>query len=137
MDIIIWIAVMLCGISAIFTTVHWKLKVISDGRDFEDCIADIRAMNTYNSYFLAGILIFFGLIIEKGITFVPKSSLYLLIFAFISASLAIIFIPLKKPFYGAGKAKYLWLHTLIFTQFTVVLTAVGVLNAIIIIFELL
>ena len=137
MDRIIWIAVMLCGISAMFSTVYWKLKIKFDARDFPVCIDDIRAMNTYNSYFLAGILIFFGLIIEKGITFVPKSSLYLLIFAFISASLAIIFIPVKKPSSGAGKAKYLWLYTLIFTQFTVILTAVGVLNVIIIIFELL
>ncbi len=126
------IAVILCVISLTFTTSHWILKIRKDERDFEACIKDIRVMNTYNSYFLAGILIFFGLIIEKGVELVPESSLYLLIAAFLFASLAIFFIPLKRPSSGAGAAKKLWLYTLIFTQLTVIVTLVGVISAVVV-----
>jgi hypothetical protein len=110
-----------------------------DARDFKSIIEDIRAMNTYNSYFFAGILLFFGLIIGKGLTDVPKSSLDLLLLAFLFASASIFFIPLKKPQdkQPIDNAKRLWLSNLILSQFTVILTVLGVLNAIIIGFQLL
>lgn len=132
MDLVIWIAVAGCVVSLIYTSLHWYFRVRNDARDFEYIITDIRAMNTYNSYFLAAILVFFGLIIEKGITtIVPKSSLVLLTFAFLFASASIFFIPMKKPQDRADKAtnaRKLWLYTLILSQFTVILTVLGVLG---------
>jgi len=95
-------------------------------------------MNTYNSYFLAAMFVFFGLIIEKGVTLIPKSSLGLLVLAFFSASASIFFIPLKKySGYDQCSARRLWLYTLVLSQFTVILTVVGVLSAIIIGLKLL
>ena len=94
-------------------------------------------MNTYNSYFFAAGLVFFGLIIDKGIGIVPKSSVVLLIFAFLTASAAIFFIPLKKTSNkNCPAAKKLWLYTLLLSQFTVILTVVGVLSAVVVGFKL-
>jgi len=127
----VWEAYVLCCISATYTTLHWVFKVRHDSRSFDYCIRDIRALNTYNNYFMAAILVFLGLVL-KEFGAVPKASLFLFLSAFISACFSLFFIPLEKPEKGegVGRAKQLWLYTLIFSQFTVILTAAGVLSAV-------
>ena len=66
MDLVLWIASAGCIVSLTYTSLHWYFRIRYDARDFECIIADIRAMNTYNSYFLAATLVFFGLIIENS-----------------------------------------------------------------------
>ncbi len=137
MDLVLWAAIALGGAAVVGTWLECHYRVQKDVRDFEYCIQDIRALNTYNSYFLAALVVFFGLVMEKGATIVPKSSLLLLALAFVTASASIFFIPLKKPEKGPGSARGLWLYTLLLQQLTVILTVLGVLSALVTVFQLL
>lgn len=128
------IAISTCMLSLIWTSRYWAKKIKTDIRSFDECVNDIRAMNTYNSYFLASIIIFLGFTIDKGIDILPKSSLIMLLAAFVFAAFAIFFIPLeKRKRKRAGdltNVKTLWLFTLVPSQWTVILCVLGILNAV-------
>jgi hypothetical protein len=126
------IAISTCIFSAIWTSRYWVQKIKTDIRSFDECIKDIRAMNTYNSYFLTAIIIFLGFTIDKGIDILPKSSLIMLLAAFVFAAFAIFFIPLEKPKCDGGStnAKTLWLYTLLPSQWVVILCVLGIVNAV-------
>ena len=126
------IAIGTCIFSAIWTSRYWVKKIKTDIRSFDDCINDIRAMNTYNSYFLAAIIIFLGFAIDKDIDILPKSSLIMVLAAFVFAAFAIFFIPLEKPKSegGSTNVKMLWLYTLMPSQWVVILCVLGIVNAV-------
>ena len=126
------IAIGACMFSAICSLRYWNNKIKPDIRSFDECMNDIRAMNTYNSYFLTAIIIFFGFTIDEGVDILPKSSLFMLLIAFICASLAIFFIPLAKTKFDECEknAKTLWIYTLLPSQWTVILCAFGITNAV-------
>ena len=121
-----------CLFSAIWSFKYWNNKIKTDIRSFDECIDDIRAMNTYNSYFLTALIIFLGFTIDEGVDILPKSSLIMLLAAFIFAAFAIFFIPLEKPKCdgGATNAKTLWIYTLLPSQWTVILCVFGITNII-------
>jgi len=127
------IAISTCMLSLIWTSRYWA-KIKTDIRSFDECVNDIRAMNNYNSYFLAAIIIFLGFTIDKGTDILPKSSLIMLLAAFVFAAFAIFFIPLeKRKRKRAGdltNVKTLWLLTLVPSQWTVILCVLGILNAV-------
>lgn len=89
-------------------------------------------MNTYNSYFLAAIMIFIGFAIDKGTDVLPGSALVIFLLAFIFAAFAIFFFPLKRPKDGMTpeSMRRLWLLTLISSQWVVILSAGGIANAV-------
>ncbi|MEE8167626.1 MAG: hypothetical protein V3T58_01990 [Candidatus Hydrothermarchaeales archaeon] len=126
------IAIGTCIFSASWTYRYWIKKIKTDSRSFDECINDIRAMNTYNSYFLAAIIVFLGFTIDKGIDILPKSSLIMLLAALVFAAFAIFFIPLEKPkgADGATNVKTLWLFTLVPSQWVVILCVFGIVNAV-------
>ena len=114
----------------LFTLCRWECNVGS--RNFDYCISDIRAMNTYNSYMLVGTMIFLGFAVEKTPA-IPNTALFLLLLSFLSASIAIFFYPIQKPT-GNGDssaARILWLKTLIPTQWTVIFAVFGITYAVI------
>lgn len=120
-----------CIFSITWTFRYWIKRIKTDTRSFDDCINDIRAMNTYNSYFLAAIIVFFGFTVNKSVV-LPKSSLIMLLAAFIFAAFSIFFIPLRKSAAdsGAASAKALWLYTLLLSQLVVILCVFGIVNVI-------
>jgi len=133
MDITIWMAIIVitaCFISVIWTALHWRRAIRVDKRGFDYCIKELQTMETYNHYLMVAIMVFLGLVIEKDFGLVPKPSLFLLLSAFLSASVSLFFIPVAMPECGAGNAKRLWLWKLICTQITVILTAAGVLSTV-------
>jgi hypothetical protein len=98
----------------------------SDTRSFDDYVGDIRAMNQYNSYYVAALVIFLGFAIEGEL--VSDSALILLLMAFLAGSLSIFFFPLRRPQPGAAKTRVreYWLFKVIATQWTVILTVFGI-----------
>jgi len=131
---LITIAVIACICSAFLSARHWHKCVYTDCRTFDDCINDIRAMNTYNSYFFSAIVIFFGFTIGEGKDIVSTSSAIMLLSAFVFASCAIFFIPFKKSINNNDVAskniKWLWLYTLLLSQWTVISCVFGVISVI-------
>ena len=131
----IWIEIVLCTATLVynvgFAWVHWRKGGKLDNRNFEDRIADLRAMNTYNSYMLAGILVFlaFAANPREGIPAIPTSAAFLVLAALFSAAAAIFFIPLGKPKLDAedsAPAKAVWLQTLVCSHWAVILTVGGI-----------
>ena len=122
------IATLLALCAAEYSYRYWHKHVMHGERDFDYCVADIRAMNTYNSYMLTAILVFFGFVLDGGWVLLPECALELLLFAFGFASAAIFFIPVKKPPYlepSSGILR-LWIYTLILSQTTVIFTVTAV-----------
>lgn len=131
---VVSIAGALCTLSFTKSTHYWFSNIRDGYRTFDECIADIRAMNQYNSWFLAGSIIFLGLIIEKGNVELSDTATLLIVASLITASAAIFFIPLQKP--GCSlismrpksmRSKQLWLSTLILSQWTIILMLSGVI----------
>ena len=131
----IWIEFALCAATLIydvgFAWLHWRKNGRPDNRNFEDRIADVRAMNTYNSYMLAGILVFlaFAASPSDGATTIPTIASYLMLAALFSTAAAVFFIPLGKPNLGVedtATAKVVWLQTLVCSHWAVVLTVGGI-----------
>ena len=131
----IWIEIVLCTSTLVynvgFAWVHWRKGGKPDNHNFESRIADIRAMNTYNSYMLAGILVFLAFAASPGkaASPIPTSAAYLVLAALFFAAAAIFFIPLGKPKLGAedsAPAKAVWLKTLVCSHWTVILTVGGI-----------
>ena len=131
----IFIGIALTGalISGLLTVCHWSRHIKGGRRSFDYCISDIRAMNTYNSYMLVGTMIFLGFAVEKIPTIIPNIALVLILCSFLSASIAIFFIPLHKPDDASEPlaARRLWLCTLIPTQWTVIFAVLGITNAVV------
>ena len=123
------VAGLLCLVSVVVTLTRWP-DLRSDGRSYDDCFKDVRAMNTYNSYFLGATIVFFGLVAGTDSQVVPASALWLFLGAFVCSSVAIFFFPIKKPIDGghSAGAKRRWLLALIPTQWTVILGGAAIIN---------
>ena len=114
-----------------------------DDREREDCVSDIRAMNTYNSYFMTAIVVFFGF--AFGATAggsgnqLPHSALMMLSVSFLSASAGMFYVPIRKLKSGAAEVtpsslsaiRSRWVAVIICSQLTVIFCAWGVLNIVI------
>ena len=110
-----------------------------DERLRDDYVGDIRAMNTYNSYFMTAIVVFFGF--AFGATNggsqndLPHSALMMLSLAFVAASAALYYVPVRK-ISGANPNDRApiraihsrWLAVIICSQLTVILCVFGVLT---------
>jgi hypothetical protein len=98
----------------------------SDTRSYDDYVGDIRAMNEYNSYYVAAIVIFLGFAIEGDV--VSDRALIVLVMAFLAGSLSIFFFPIQRTQPGASTARVrgYWLFKVIATQWTVILTVFGI-----------
>ena len=146
-----WPELALCFCSLVysigFALVHWKNNPGTgwvDHRDFTDRIKDVRAMNNYNSYMLAGMMVFLGFAANrpKGAIAVPEEAVKVIIAALICAAAAIFFFPLGHPERTRDEtlkettvpdkptAKALWLKTLFFSQLTVILTVAGIVRTV-------
>jgi len=118
--------------SCLLSTRHWQRCEKVDSRTFDYCIQDIRTMNTYNSYLLAAVIVFLGLSIQKAGMAIPFSALILILCSFLTACSAIFFIPIRKPEDNGNSdaVRRLWVYTLILSQWTVILAALGITNAV-------
>lgn|GEM_PF-1485605 len=130
--ILLIIAIGACGFSYVLTHRHWVKRVKADVRSFDCCIGDIRAMNTYNSYFMAAIVIFLGFTLGNGTEILPKSCLGMLLSAFLFAATSMFFIPLEKPTGDESSlsAKRYWLFVVVLSQWVVILCVLGIVNAV-------
>ena len=136
-----WVEVMLCVVALIysgaFAWTHWKENPIwSDARGFKDRIKDIRALNTYNSYMLAGIMVFLAFAANPPIaaTPVPPEAVSVILVALLCAGIGIVFIPIGQPAdlnSDNRVVKALWFKTVIFSQFTVILTIAGIARVVV------
>ncbi len=129
--IIVLSVAVLCLTSFIRSYFSWR-RMDFVNRNFDYCVNDIRTMNTYNSYFLAAIMIFIGFAIDKGTDVLPASALVIFLLAFIFAAFAIFFFPLKRSKDGMTpeSMRRLWLLTLVSSQWVVILSAGGIANAV-------
>ena len=113
---------------------HWSKYLRSvtsgDNRTFDDRITDIRAMNVYNSYMLAGLMVFLGLS-ANGDAAPPKLAVYLLLVALCAAGLGILFLPLKNDKGVDDRpSRRLWMKTLLCTQIAVIGTVAGIFRVV-------
>lgn len=124
------VVISLCLMVLIVDLVCWFRHLQSDSRTHEECWGDVRAMNTYNSYFMSAIVVFFGLVVDKGLDTVPISALIMFLAAFVSASSAIFFFPVQRPRDGAVSpgVRRRWFCALVPTQWTVILGTGAVVN---------
>ena len=124
---IIEIAIILCFVALFVDIYRWFSCLRSDHREFDDYVKDIRAMNTYNSYFLGAIIVFFGLIVQQPEPVVSITVLIMFLAAFVFSGCAIFFHPIPKP--EGNKATFgiicRWFLALIPTQWTVILGTAG------------
>ena len=126
------IAIIGCLLSSTLT-LRWKSrKIKEDGKEFDDYINDIRAMNNYNSYFLSAIMIFFGFIMEKDINIVLKSSLIMILVSFVFAAVSLFFFPVikKEEPKDLKNIRARWLCALLPSQWVIVLCVLGIINAV-------
>jgi hypothetical protein len=114
-----------------------------DERSRDDYVGDIRAMNTYNSYFMTAIVVFFGFVF--GATSggrnndIPHSALTMLSLAFVAAASAMYYVPVRKTSSTTDSNDRnqrrgihgRWLAAIICSQLTVILCVFGVLNIVV------
>lgn len=135
-----WIALLggcllACVASTLWSVRYWRRWIRDDTRTYDDSVGDIRAMNTYNSYFLAAIVIFLGVTQDQPLFGgVPSVSLVLMAAALLSAAVALFYIPSKKPAHEGAptNVKRIWLAKLLPTQWTVILAVSGVLSSVVV-----
>ena len=129
-SILIEISIVLCVTSLAFDIWRWFRCIKTDQRTYDDCVNDIRAMNTYNSYFIAAIIIFFGLVADKGAHSLPISALIMFLASFLCAASAMFFFPIQKTASSATNpaVRKRWLLVLIPSQWTIVLFTCGLLD---------
>lgn len=115
----------------VFNVMRWKTIWRSDDRDWNDCVGDIRAMNTYNSYFMGGIMVFVGLVTgaSNDLTALPVTAFIMLITAFLFAASAIFFFPIRKKGTEATSGMRIrWFWVLYPSQCTVLFSTGGFVN---------
>jgi hypothetical protein len=136
---VIVVAVCMAVVVTMVTLLYWLTSgARSDCRSQENYITDIRAMNSYNSYFVGAIAIVIGLVAEGRI--LPDAALVLLLVAFWCGSGSLFFFPLPRPGSAApgsgdGPAPALtkgwWLSKVVLSQLTVVFSVFGISDVVI------
>jgi hypothetical protein len=124
------IAVGLCLLSFVWSLLRAQ-QIGTDARSYEDCVQDLRAMNTYNSYFISAIIVFLGVALDKGLEKLPKPVLMMLLAAFCFATFSMFFFPVQKPQAPttvSSAIRMRWLLALIPTQWTVIMVTCAVIN---------
>jgi hypothetical protein len=111
---------------SIASVVHVHGAFASDARTYEDFFRDVRAMNEYNSYYVAAIVIFLGFALDGKI--LSEQALLLLLAGFLAGSVSIFFYPIRKPKKSepTSRVKAFWLFKVLATQWTIVLTVFGI-----------
>lgn len=132
--LVLEIAVATCLVIFIVDLVRWFTHLQADNRTWNDCWGDVRAMNTYNSYFIGAIIVFFGLVADpdKGLKTIPITAFIMFLAALVLAACAIFFFPIHKHSGGDAVAsagvRRRWLWALIPTQCTIILGTAGITN---------
>jgi hypothetical protein len=107
----------------------WASRGKKDVRKWSDYIQDIRAMNQYNAYLIAAIVIFLGFALSDTPIPIAPPALRMLLIAFTSGSVAMLFFPVRKPSrdqdVGLPVRAY-WLVDILGSQVTVVFTVFGI-----------
>jgi hypothetical protein len=129
-----YIWVVIAGLLSLLSLVVslWRFKgICSDRRSFDDYVQEIRAMNTYNSYFISAIIVFLALVLDKGMDKLPHGSLNMLLIALFCSAFSVFFFPIRKPRPGAPSLgiRIRWVCVLIPAQWTVILVTCAALNA--------
>ncbi len=103
-----------------------------DDRTWDDFIKDIRAMNQYNSYILAAIVIFLGFTERPTGSRVPSAAVAMLLSAFTFGALSMFFFPIRKRSCGEGTplrpalpVRIYWVVDVLASQATVVFAVFG------------
>lgn len=115
-----------CAASLFSTLRYWNRCTPDDKRADEHYIEDIRALNTYNSYFLTAILIILGFTFEQGAK-LPTTALILFLAALLAAGSGIFFFPVRRE---SHLIRRLWLWKLIPSQWTVILSLAGAIGVV-------
>jgi hypothetical protein len=123
------------GVSAIawMATIAWCFTAGQhDDRTWGDFIEDIRAMNQYNSYILAAIVIFLGFTQRPAGTPVPSAAVAMLLSAFTFGALSMFFFPIRKRTGGEGTSpppglpvRVYWVCDVLASQATIVFAVFG------------
>jgi len=103
-----------------------------DGREWNDYVRDFTVMSNYSSYFLAAILVFFGLVFQEGRE-LPMVSKIFLNGGLMASALCIAFWPVIKPKTETTASKWvrrLWAWKILMLSATAGLTAGGTLLAV-------
>jgi hypothetical protein len=122
-------------VAVVCSFVLWPPR--GDKRDAKTYIDDIRSHSAYASYFLSAITLFFGLSIRVNFS-LHRVSVVILLVAFLSAALTIIFVPIRyvessmtgaPPHANPVDARRLWRWKLMTLNLCVALTFIGLLDA--------
>jgi hypothetical protein len=129
---IVWPIVV--SIAAWVATLAWCATVgREDDRQWKDFIDDIRAMNQYNSYLLAAIVIFLGFVQARADSAGVSRAVTMLLIAFSFGALSMFFFPIRKRVPGGTGSglepglpvRAYWVLDLLASQATVVFAVFG------------
>jgi hypothetical protein len=125
------LALLLCAVSFAHTWKRWQATIKNDARTRQDCIDDMRAMNTYNSYVLSAIIVFLGLAFRSAAQPLPQPVVILAALALVTASFSLYFNPLARyrDERNVAAVKQHWLWKLINTQWTLILAILAIVTA--------
>jgi hypothetical protein len=126
---------------ALGTLLYWFLHGEDDDtRSYDEYVGDIRAMNSYNSYFVGAIAIVIGLVVEGRD--LPDAALILLLLAFGCGSGSMFFFPITRPIKSSNPSRTRvashskfprnwWLSKIVLSQWTVVFSVFGICDVVV------